>query len=343
MLLAILTVSALLGSYFGVGRLAHWAAERGPLAIPGERSSHQVATPTGGGACIVVVTLAGVACIWLLRPDWSVPGLAIYLIAAALVAILGWLDDLHALSAIMRFAVQAAAALSVMLLVGAFERMEFFGFGEINLGWLGYPLTFLWIVGLLNAYNFMDGIDGNAGGIGAVAGAMWALVAWHLHEPLLAVLGVLLSAACLGFLGHNWQPARIFMGDVGSTFLGFTFAVLPILALQRSADARLPVVGALLVAPCIWDAAYTFLGRLLRGEPAFQAHRKYLYQRLASSGYPHWAGAGFYLLLTLATALCGWLYLTAGGRWGWNLLVLLVFIFVTQVAVVHLVERGRSV
>ncbi|HJN42231.1 MAG: glycosyltransferase family 4 protein [Anaerolineales bacterium] len=341
MLPAIITVAALLVSFLGVGKMRGWAAERGLLAVPGERSSHRVATPTGGGAVIAVVAIAGVVCAWLLRPDWARPGLPAFLIVAFLVAVVGWLDDMYTLPAGLRFGVQAVAALVIILRVGAFESIALFELGDLPLGWIGFPLTFLWVVGLINAFNFMDGIDGNAGGIGAAAGAMWALVAWRLDQPLLTTLGLLLSAACLGFLGHNWQPARIFMGDVGSTFLGVTFAAMPLLALQGSGDARLPVVGALLLAPCIWDAAFTFLRRIFQGEPPFQAHRTYLYQRLASSGYPHRVGAGFYLLLTLATGLCGWLYLTAGGRWGWQLLVLVVFVLAVQVAVVRFAERGR--
>lgn len=341
-MLAIFAIAALFISYFGVGSLSSWAAERGLLAIPGERSSHRFATPTGGGAVIATVTIAGVAGISLLRFDWSVSGLTAYLIVAALVAAVGWLDDIYMLSPILRFCVQVGAALMIMRWVGVFNSIELFIFGNVAMGWFAYPLTLVWIVGLINAYNFMDGIDGNAGGIGAVAGSFWALVAWRLHDPMLGMIGVFLLVTCLGFLGHNWQPARIFMGDVGSTFLGLTFAVMPLLALQRLGDARLPVVGALIMAPCIWDAAYTFFGRLLRGEPAFAAHRMYLYQRLSSSGHPHWVCTGFYLLLALATGLCGWLYLTIGRSWGWQLLVLVFFVLATQVAVVHFSERARS-
>jgi UDP-N-acetylmuramyl pentapeptide phosphotransferase/UDP-N-acetylglucosamine-1-phosphate transferase len=342
MLLVVITVAALLVSFLGVGKMRGWAAERGLLAVPEERSSHRVATPTGSGAVIAVVTITGVVCVWLLRPDWSLPGLLVFLVAASLVAVVGWLDDMHTLPAGLRFGVQAVAALAIILRVGAFERIALFGFGNFPLGWFGYPLTFLWVVGLINAFNFMDGIDGNAGGIGAAAGAMWALVAWRLGQPLLAVLGLLLHAACLGFLGHNWQPARIFMGDVGSTFLGLTFAAMPLLALQRSGDVRLSVVGALLLAPCIWDAAYTFIVRIFRGEPPFQAHRTYLYQRLAGSGYPHRVVAGLYVLLTLATGLCGLLYLEADTRWGNALLALVVLLLVVQVVAVHLVERRSA-
>ena len=342
MLLAILALITLVVSYLGVGMMRGWASENGMLAIPGERSSHRVATPTGGGAVIAAVTIASVVCVWLLRPDWALPGLIAFSMAAVFVAAVGWMDDRYALPASLRFAAQAAAAITIMYWVGSFDSIQLLVFGNLPLGWTRIPLTFVWIVGMINAHNFMDGIDGNAGSIGAVAGAMWAVVAWQLHEPMLAMLSVLVSVTCLGFLGHNWQPASIFMGDVGSTFLGFTFAVMPLLVLQRSGDARIPLVGALLLAPCICDSAYTFLGRLLRGKPVFQAHRTYLYQRLASSGYPHWVCAGFYLVLTLATGLCGWFYLTAGGNWDWELLALVVFLLVAQVAVVHLVERWRS-
>jgi UDP-N-acetylmuramyl pentapeptide phosphotransferase/UDP-N-acetylglucosamine-1-phosphate transferase len=339
---AILAVGVLLVSYFGVARLRIWADRRGLLAIPSERSSHQVATPTGGGAVIVIVTITGAACYSLLLPDRSVSGLAVYLIAAAIVATVGWLDDIYSLPATLRFCVQAAAATAIIIWVGVFNSISVTGFGTLSLGWIQYPLTFLWVVGMTNAYNFMDGIDGNAGGMGVVAGVIWGFVAWQLHEPMLLILGVLLSATCLGFLGHNWQPARIFMGDVGSTFLGFSFATMPLMAMQSSGDARLPIVGALLLAPCIWDAAYTLFGRLLRGEHVFQAHRTYLYQRLASSGWTHWAGSGLYLFLTLATGLCGLLYLTDAGGWSWKSLVLSGFLLAMQVVVVYLSEHRRS-
>ena len=103
----------------------------------------------------------------------------------------------------------------------------------MSLGRLGLIITFLWIVGLTNAYNFMDGIDGIAGGQAVVAGLGWAGLGYLTDQPLIGLLGLLLAASSLGFLGHNWPPARIFMGDVGSAFLGFTFAVLAVAAAQR--------------------------------------------------------------------------------------------------------------
>ena len=143
MLIACGALTVLLVSYLGVGRLSVWASEHGLLAIPGERSSHLVATPTGGGVVIAAVTILGVLCVWLIRSDWAIPGLAVYLITAVFVAAVGWLDDFYALSAQVRFGVQAAAALVMMLWVGVFKGIDFFIFGDYTLGWIGYPLTCL--------------------------------------------------------------------------------------------------------------------------------------------------------------------------------------------------------
>ncbi|MDP6583120.1 MAG: adenylate/guanylate cyclase domain-containing protein, partial [Anaerolineales bacterium] len=229
------------------------------------------------------------------------------------------------MASIWRFGVQSVMALVIMLGVGVYDNISIPGGDYISLGWLGYPLTFLWIVGLVNAYNFMDGIDGNAGGIGAVAGIVWAMISLYLNQPYLLILSLLISVSCAGFLGHNWQPASIFMGDSGSTFLGFTFAVLPLLMLKVSGDMNIPVAATLVVAPWIWDATYTFLRRLWRREPAFTAHRTYLYQRLATSGYPHRSGALLYIALSLLTGLGAFLYIVVSGRWSLVLLLLVVF------------------
>ena len=115
------------------------------------------------------------------------------------------------------------------------------------------------------------------------------------------------------------------MGDSGSTFLGFTFAVLPLLMLKVTGNMNIPVAATLVVAPCIWDATYTFLRRLWRREPAFTAHRTYLYQRLSSSGYPHRVGALLYIVLSILTGFCAFLYVVVTQWWGLFLLVLVLF------------------
>ena len=334
---------ALLASYWGVGRISIWAARNEILDIPGERSSHVVATPIGGGVIIVFVTVIGMIITGILMPHWVVSGITPYILGAIVIALIGWMDDLYSVAAFWRFGVQALVALLIMSSVGVISDIGIPGREYINLGWLAYPLTFLWIVGLVNAYNFMDGIDGNAGGIGVVAGIIWALIAFYLNEPYLAMLSMLISASCIGFLRHNWQPASIFMGDSGSTFLGFTFAVLPLLISSVSSDVSIPVVAVLVLAPCIWDATYTFLRRLWRKEPAFTAHRTYLYQRLASAGYPHRLGASIYIVLSLLTGLCGFLYLVVSEIWQLLFLVIGSLLLIAQLVIVRISEYRQKI
>jgi len=341
-LIAIILALAMYVSYWGVGRMCIWATNRGIMDIPSERSSHMVATPIGGGAIIVLVTIVGFSIAGLLMPHWVIPGIQYYLIASVVIALIGWLDDLYAVAATWRFGVQSVMALVIILAVGVYDNISIPGGDYISLGWLGYPLTFLWIVGLVNAYNFMDGIDGNAGGIGAVAGIVWAMIALYLNQPYLLILSLLISVSCVGFLGHNWQPASIFMGDSGSTFLGFTFAVLPLLMLKVSGDMNIPVAATLVVAPWIWDATYTFLRRLWRREPAFTAHRTYLYQRLATSGYTHRLGALLYIALSLLTGLGALFYIVVSGRWSIVFLLLVLFVLIGQLVIVFVSEYRQK-
>jgi UDP-N-acetylmuramyl pentapeptide phosphotransferase/UDP-N-acetylglucosamine-1-phosphate transferase len=178
------------------------------------------------------------------------------------------------------------------------------------LGWLGLILIFFWIVGLTNSYNFMDGIDGIAGGQAVVAGLGWAIFGWLGNDPLVCALGMLMAACSLGFLGHNWPPARIFMGDVASGFLGLTFAVLPILAALR--DARFLLVGVLLVWPFLFDTIFTFLRRLSRGENVFAAHRSHLYQRLVIADRSHLFATSLYCMLALTGLLLSLVWMRGG-------------------------------
>src|SRR6185436_11775719 len=130
---------------------------------------------------------------------------------------------------------------------------------------LGFTITFFWIVGLTNAYNFMDGIDGIAGGQALVAGIGWTAIGWLDGQSHIVVFGLLLAATNLGFLFHNWSPARIFMGDVGSAFLGYSFAVLPLMLSSQSTGRtgfKLALAAILPVWPFVFDSTFTILRRL---------------------------------------------------------------------------------
>ena len=225
-------------------------------------------------------------------------------------------------------ATHAAGALLILFAVGFWPSVDLPFVGSVHWGWLGVPLAFFWVVGLTNAYNFMDGIDGLAGSQAVIAGVGWAGLGWLRGEPLVSLLGLLVAGSSLGFLLHNWPPARIFMGDVGSAFLGFTFAALSVLAAQQ--NPRLAVAGILLLWPFIFDTIGTFLRRLRRRENVFAAHRSHLYQRLVIAGYSHrtvtllYSGlalVGLVLALVWVLALPGadWLALGLPGLLGFGL------------------------
>jgi len=281
---------AFLISYLLTNLIRTYTLRRGILDVPNQRSSHEQPTPRGGGLAIVGVALIGwVVYSFRLPPEARLP-LWGCLAGAALIALVSGLDDIRPLSNRVRFAAHCGAALLALGGLGFFDTIALPLFGEIRLSWVGLPLTLLWIVGLTNAYNFMDGIDGLAGSQGVVAGLGWSLLGWLSGQPLLSLLGLLLTAGSLGFLGHNWSPARIFMGDVGSAFLGYTFAIFPLLALsppQGDPWLQAPVVAMLLLWPFLFDTAFTFLRRLRAGENVFAAHRSHLYQRLVIAGYSH--------------------------------------------------------
>ena len=265
-----------------VALLRRWASRRRLLDLPNERSLHSRPTPLGGGLAIVVVVGVGMPLCALAAVVEVTPALLALGGGAMLVAAVSWLDDLRGLPVVMRLLAQATAAV-MLVSVGAWPAacpLAGATAGKVAVG----LLALLWVVGLTNAYNFMDGIDGIAGSQAVVAGLGWVALTWGTGR-VETWLGLLLAAASLGFLVHNWPPAKIFMGDVGSAFLGFSFAALAIIGARR--DPRLALAGVLLVWPFVFDTSFTFLRRLRKGENVFRAHRSHLYQRLVLAGYSH--------------------------------------------------------
>lgn len=288
-------------SYFFVYLIRRYAEKRQLLDHPNDRSSHSAPMPRGAGLAIVlIVTGAGL---------WSISetGLSrnlIYIVCGIIIAFLGWRDDIHSLSTKMRLAIQSIVAIVSIYGFGYFESVTIPLFGVLHLGVVGIVITFLWIIGLTNAYNFMDGIDGLAGGVAFAGGLGWVLLSSnidYLANSFVFWIGFAIAAGSLGFLGHNWQPAKIFMGDVASTFLGYTFAVLPLLSADEGGDALM--LGTLIMWTFIMDAGVTFIRRVMNREKIFSAHRTHLYQRLVDSGYKHATISVIYILLTLLAGL----------------------------------------
>jgi FlaA1/EpsC-like NDP-sugar epimerase/UDP-N-acetylmuramyl pentapeptide phosphotransferase/UDP-N-acetylglucosamine-1-phosphate transferase len=256
---------------------------------------------------IVAAVMAGVAVMSFARPAsslWSA-----YVAGAAAIAAVSWLDDLRGVGSAVRLAVHFAAAVPLAWLAAPVV-VHLPGFDSGVARFLGFLMAVLWLVWLTNAYNFMDGIDALAGGQAVVAGVALAVAAGHDGDLWLAVLPGIIAAASAGFLTQNWPPARIFMGDVGSAFLGYSFAAFGLIG---AASSRAIVsLTALALWPFLFDTAFTLVGRARRGENLLEAHRGHLYQRLVRAGYSHEAVTVSYLTLSVGGALLG-----LGISFGW--------------------------
>ncbi len=326
---------AAVASWILVAYLIRVAPRVGLLDQPNDRSLHTQVTPRGGGLGFVVVLalvlggalVLGVPAVCGVEGDLRLP-LAIFLGFALLVAAISFRDDFKPLGAGVRMLCHLLAAAAAVAGVAWFRQAALPGWGEIGLGWAGLALTIVWIVGLTNVYNFMDGINGIAGVQGLIAGLAWAVAGAMLGSPAVVLLGVVLAGGCLGFLLHNWSPAKIFMGDVGSAFLGYTFAVLPLVLLRDAPSGRLysaavvPVFALLVMWPFVSDGFYTFLRRAWRRETVWTPHRSHLYQRLVRSGWTHARVSTIYAGWCGLSALTGLHWLT--GSAGSTVAVLLV-------------------
>jgi UDP-GlcNAc:undecaprenyl-phosphate GlcNAc-1-phosphate transferase len=256
---------------------------------PNERSSHAVPTPRGGGLGILGATAIGVVALGLDGHPGvlsSPPFLAVT-IGGIVAALAGLADDMKALSFAIKLGAQAAAAFVAIALGLCIETIYVPGIGVWQLGWLGMVLTILWLVGMTNAYNFMDGIDGLAGGTAAIAAAFLAAILIPIHAIDESALAATFAAAALGFLFFNLPPARIFMGDVGSQFLGFGLAAIGLLAARDDTTGTIILIVPLLLFHFVFDTVLTAFLRWRRGDPVWLAHRSHLYQRATPPGTGH--------------------------------------------------------
>lgn len=297
-------VVTMIASAIGTGMVLRYAKARALLDHPNERSSHSVPTPRGGGLAFVVVILAVIA---LGAGSGSIAGrtAAALVPAGALVAAIGWLDDRRGLSALTRFFWYAVAACWLVAWLGPVTTLTIGTDGVLHLGVTAWPLTILALVWLANAFNFMDGIDGIAGGMALVAGAWGAILSAQGGAVEAAWVALLVAGGAAGFLRWNWMPARIFMGDVGSVFLGLMLGAVGLMA-DRSGALPAPL-WALVLGPFLVDTTVTLVRRVLRGEAWFSAHRSHAYQRAVQSGWSHAQVTSATVLLAGLMGLLVWI------------------------------------
>lgn len=284
MLSSVLWLTCIACSFVIVGLVRRAALTHGVLDLPNLRSSHHIPTPRGGGLGIAITT---VAALWLLWLNDLVDGplFSVIAVGGGLVALVGAIDDVKSVSVPVRLAVHLVVAGASIYQLQWFGTVQI-GHQLLELGVAGYVLGLLGIVWTLNLFNFADGIDGFAASEAIFITSAW-LVLGLLGDGLPSSSGTIIVfvGACAGFLLWNWPPAKIFMGDIGSGFLGFVVAVLAIHAAQKDPTALFVwlILGGVFFA----DATVTLIRRSLRGAAIYQPHRSHAYQILARRWNSH--------------------------------------------------------
>jgi len=278
-------------SCFGTQRLSRVRSRLYWVDVPNERSLHRRPTPRTGGiailGAIVIGCLVPVVISW---PDGRVANrtdLLWVLVAALMIGVVSLFEDRVGLGLGVRLSVHGLAAVGLVWSTGlTVNQIVVPAVVSIALGgWMATALTVLSIVWMANLYNFMDGIDGFAGGMTVVGFGFLAGVAWKEGHTGVVAASLVIAAAAGGFLVHNLPPAAIFMGDGGSVVVGFLAAALAVMGIHDGLfDMWVPL---LVFSPFVVDATITLLRRLLRGERVWQAHREHYYQRLVLAGWGH--------------------------------------------------------
>ncbi|MGI9953203.1 MraY family glycosyltransferase [Moorellaceae bacterium AZ2] len=252
----------------------------GALDRPDARKVHDTVMPRLGGVAIFGGFVAA-----YLAAGMNYPPFQGLLWGGSLILLVGLADDVWGLSPRWKLAGQLVAALVVTLLGARVEFLTNPLHGFLFLGKLAIPVTVFWLVGVTNALNLVDGLDGLAAGTALIASVTMAVVAWLEGETRVAFLALALAASTLGFLPYNFYPASIFMGDSGSMFLGFTLATLAVLGLTKSATVISLFIPVLILGIPILDTFFAIVRRFLNRRPIFQPDKGHLHHCLMAQGF----------------------------------------------------------
>ncbi|WP_341875807.1 MraY family glycosyltransferase [Defluviitalea saccharophila] len=262
----------------------------GAVDQPKARGMHKEPMPRMGGIAIFLGFIITVFFITPLVEAFQWKQISGLLMGGLIIFLLGFFDDIYNLNAKLKLCVQILAALVVIY---SDIRIEFvtWPFAESNtllLEKLSVPITLFWIVGVTNAVNLIDGLDGLAAGVSSIAAICLmtlSILSPNPIGPVAAVLTAALAGSCLGFLPHNFNPAKIFMGDTGSTFLGFTLAVTSVQGFIKGYTAVTIIIAVLVLALPIFDTTFAILRRIINRRPIMEADRGHLHHRLVDKGY----------------------------------------------------------
>jgi UDP-GlcNAc:undecaprenyl-phosphate GlcNAc-1-phosphate transferase len=336
MAIAFLVVVLLTPAVGGMARLL------GVVDLPEGRRLNRRPIPRLGGLAIFLGIL--VPALAFLDLSEQMRGI---LLGAAVACVVGAIDDFRGLAPAPKLAGQVLAAVIVVASDVWIDRFTFPVIGIVELpAWVGMPLTVLWIVAVMNMVNFLDGMDGLAAGVCAISGLTFAVLALSLGKIDAAILAAVVAGACLGFLRHNFFPARIFMGDSGALVLGFVLASVSVAGLVKTASTVVLFLPLVVLAVPILDTSFVVAKRLKYRRPVMTADRSHLHHRFVDIGYSQRRGAltmwAWCATLAAAALATSYIPFRAGGEWHvWETLAVAAIALVAiafSVYIVYLLE-----
>ncbi|KAA6447933.1 MraY family glycosyltransferase [Bacillus atrophaeus] len=260
------------------------AIKIGAVDQPSNRKVHDKIMPRMGGLAIFIGVIAGVAAAGI----YNETRMTAITVGAFMIVILGIIDDKYQLSAKIKFLIQIIVAI---MIVSTGLKMEFFSVPflaeRFELGWMAYPLTVFWIVGITNAMNLIDGLDGLAAGLSVIGLSTIAVMALSGGKILILSLSLVVIASTLGFLFYNFHPAKIFMGDTGSLFLGYVISILSLLGLYKSVTLFSIVIPIIILGVPIFDTTFAIIRRILNKQPISAPDKSHIHHRLMAFGLSH--------------------------------------------------------
>ena len=278
------TVIAYIFGVFLVPLVIAFSKKEGLVDLPNERKIHKIPVSRLGGVAIWTSTMLSFLCLVFMSyyPYGSL--LSGILLGSSLMFLLGLVDDVYNLNAKFKLFIQLSIATIVYLLGVKIHSIPFFG--GVDLGFWSYPITLLWIVGISNAVNFIDGVDGLAGSVVTVNSITLAIIAISMtpSNPIAALIGFILAGAMLAFLTYNFNPAKIFMGDSGALFSGFLLATISIVGVMKAATLTLLLPFVVLAVP-IMDIVFSSTRRICKGKSPFVADAEHIHHKLLHAGF----------------------------------------------------------
>lgn len=299
-----------------------------------DRRVHSKPMPRVGGIAIVISMLLGLGIYYIITRN--IPSIALnkkflgYLLGGIVIFAMGLIDDIVNLKARYKFLFQLAAAFIVYLFGIRISgiKIPFIYTDIINFGWLDLPITLLWIIGITNAINLIDGLDGLAAGISAISATALLIIFITTSASLEAiVITAVLVGATLGFLPYNFNPAKTFMGDVGSNYLGFTLATVSILGLAKGYTILAIIVPIIALGVPIFDTLFAMIRRFLKGQPMLSPDGAHIHHRLIKRGFSQRQAVIF--LYTVTSILCILaVTIISADIWKFIILIIAIIIFI---------------